>query len=101
MTECNLRIRYQDVRIQQEMQLFQYVKHLKNAIVVGDFNTQRFYHFHFVNSKREPTFYATGESLDHCLTLPGSPVSCVKSDYFSDITLSDHIPVLFHLKFMH
>ncbi len=97
MTECNIRIRYQDIRIQQEIQLFQYAKHLKNAIVVGDFNTQRFYHFHFVNSKREPTFYATGESLDHCLTLPKSHVSCQNCTYYHTIDFSDHIPVLFHL----
>jgi exonuclease III len=99
-TECQLRIRYQDIRIQQELQLFRYVKDLKNAIVVGDFNTQRLYHFQFVNSNRQSTFPQTGESLDHCLVLPNSPVSCSTCKYFHAVHFSDHTPVLFHLKLL-
>ncbi len=98
-TECKVRIRYQDIRIQQEIQLFRYVKNFKNAIIVGDFNTQSFYHFNFVNTYLEATFRKTGESLDHCLVLPNSPVSCSKCLYFHEIDFSDHTPVLFHLRF--
>lgn len=94
------RIQHQDVRIQQEIQVFRYAKNLKQAIVVGDFNTSRFYHFSFVNSKREPTFHQTGESLDHCLTLDKTTVQSENVTYFHEVNLSDHIPVLFHLRFL-
>lgn len=99
-TECRCRIRYQDIRIQQELQLFRYMRELKNAVVVGDFNTSRFYHFQFVNSNREATFPDTGESLDHCLCLDSKTVSCTTTTYFHELTVSDHIPVLFHLRFL-
>lgn len=97
-TECKCRIRYQGIRNLQEIELFRYVKQLPNAFVIGDFNMNRFYHFTFVNLRREPTFHETGESLDHCLHLPDSPIQCQKSVYFHDVCLSDHIPVLFSLR---
>ncbi len=99
-TECGYRIRYQDIRIQQEIQLYKYMKELENAVVVGDFNMNRFYHFHFVNLRRESTFRQTGESLDHCLTLEKNTVDSKQSTYFHEIKLSDHTPVLFCLRFL-
>lgn len=97
-TECRCRIRYQGERIQQEIQLYQYAKELDNLVCIGDFNTSRFYHFEFVNPYRQPT-HTTGESLDHCLTLPNSKIQCEEAVYYHDINLSDHIPVLFTLSF--
>lgn len=94
------RIEHQDIRIQQEIQVFQYVNQLDQAIVVGDFNTCRFYHFSFVNSYREPTFPQTGESLDHCLTLRPSSIQSETVTYFHSVKLSDHTPVLFQLRFL-
>jgi exonuclease III len=99
-TECKCRVRYEDVRIQQELQVYRYMKNLPNAIVVGDFNMNRFYHLRFVNYQRESTFRETGESLDHCLTLYPSSVKSEKATYFHDIDLSDHTPVLFQLRFL-
>ena len=97
-TECRCRIRYQGERIQQEIQLYQYAKHMDNLVLIGDFNMSRFYHFHFINSYREPT-HTTGESLDHCLVLPNSKISCEDAVYFHNMSLSDHIPVQFRLSF--
>ncbi len=94
------RVSHQDIRIQQEIQLFQYVRKYHNFVVIGDFNTNRFYHFSFVNPRRESTFPQTGESLDHCLTLYPSSVKSEKATYFHDIDLSDHTPVLFQLRFL-
>ena len=99
-TECGYRIRYQDIRIQQEIQLYIFMKNLENAFVVGDFNTSRFYHFDFLNPQRESTFRETGESLDHCLTLKNCTVHCELANYFHEIKLSDHTPVLFCLRFL-
>ena len=99
-TECRYRIQYQDIRIQQEIQLYRYVKDLQNAIVVGDFNTSRFYHFTFVNEKRECTFRETGESLDHCLILQPKSIQSERTVYFHKMKLSDHTPVLFCLRFL-
>lgn len=98
-TECGCRIRYPSERILQEIELFAYTKHLPQLIVLGDFNSSRFYHFHFVNSPRQRTFRETGESLDHCLVLRDSKILCEQAKYFHQVTLSDHTPVLFHLRF--
>lgn len=94
------RISHQDIRIQQEIQLLQYAKRFHNVFAIGDFNTSRFYHFFFVNPYREPTFHETGESLDHCLTLHPSHIQCQETRYFHEVELSDHVPVLFHLRFL-
>jgi endonuclease/exonuclease/phosphatase family metal-dependent hydrolase len=72
---------------------------LKNLVVLGDFNTARFYHFTIVNWPREITFRDTGESLDHCLILPSSKITCSTAEYYHEQTLSDHTPVLFSLCF--
>jgi endonuclease/exonuclease/phosphatase family metal-dependent hydrolase len=98
-TECGCRVRYQGERIQQEIELFRYAKNLSNVILVGDFNTSRFYHFQFVNSHREATHKDTRESLDHCLILPDSQITCDQAIYFQTVSLSDHIPVQFTLRF--
>ncbi len=98
-TECKCRIRYQPVRVIQEQQVYQYCKHLPNLILVGDVNMNKFHHFEPVNQQFEITLQDTGECLDHCLRIPKSPVSCNSVTYFQQIQLSDHTPVLFHLRF--
>ena len=99
-TECCFHYSYQSERILQEIELYDYARRLPNALLVGDFNGSRFYHFTFVNSPREVTFRETGESLDHCLVLPRSAIHCKEAQYFHEVSFSDHIPVLFHLRFI-
>lgn len=98
-TECKCRIRYQPVRVAQEKQAFEYCKHLKNVILVGDVNMSQFRYFEPVNQHLEVTLQETGECLDHCLRVPNSQVSCHAVNYFQNVQLSDHIPVLFELRF--
>jgi exonuclease III len=99
-TECKCRIRYQPVRDLQERQLYNYCKAFQNMILVGDINMSKFRYFEPVNQQLEITLEETGEALDHCLRLPSQPhVSCEEVKYFHTIALSDHIPVLFHLRF--
>lgn len=97
-TECKCNIRYENVRQKQENELFAYCKHLQNVVLIGDFNTSSFRHFRVVNQNIEPTFPSTGETLDHCLCLPGSSLDCLSSTYYHDVSLSDHIPVSFKLR---
>ncbi len=97
-TECKFRVRYENQRKLQEAQLFEYCKNLPNVILLGDFNTKNFRYFSFINPILEITLKETGESLDHCLSLPSSRITCKFTKYFHDIVLSDHTPVLFHLK---
>ena len=102
-TECKCRIEYNDIRLLQEWQLYKSCKELPNLVLVGDFNMSRFRWFKPVNSNLEPTLQETGESLDHCLSLSQEPckqqVSCNAVTYHHEVSLSDHIPVLFELRF--
>lgn len=98
-TEWKCRIRYQSIRELQEQQVYSYCKHLTNVILVGDVNMSKFHYFEPVNREFEVTLQETGETLDHCLRLPcNSQISCNSVTYFHEVDLSDHIPVLFHLR---
>jgi phospholipase C len=99
-TECKCRIRYEQIRQLQEDQLYLSCKDLPNLIVVGDFNMSSFRHFNLLNTHLEPSLQETGESLDHCVTVKCcKTVTCKSTTYFQDIHLSDHVPVLFELRF--
>jgi exonuclease III len=98
-TECKCRIRYQDIRQQQEQELYSYCKQFQKIVITGDFNMNRFRYFQPVNTDLQSTFPETGESLDHCLQLSTQPISCLSTTYFQTVKLSDHIPVLFTLGF--
>lgn len=98
-TECRCRVRYDYYRLQQEIQMYQYAKNLPNVLCIGDLNTHLFRLFSIVNKRCEVTFPNTEESLDHCLVLPESKIICSEVKYYHDVKLSDHIPILYSLRF--
>lgn len=98
-TECKCRIQYEAIRRNQEKELYRYCKQFSNVVVTGDFNMNCFRYFQPVNFNLQPTFPETGESLDHCLQLPNCKIRCVSTKYFDAVNFSDHIPVLFRLRF--
>lgn len=98
-TECNCKIRYPTVRKNQELQLYEHCKQLENCLFIGDFNMSKFTYLQFVHSSLEPTLIDSGESLDHCLCLPNSKIQAKNCTYFHAVNLSDHIPVLFQIRF--
>ena len=97
-TELNCcRICYDSIRDIQESQLYLQNRSLSFPIVCGDFNKNSFRFFDRMDQDHKCTFPQTGEHLDHLLFLPKNHAAVVwkKTTYFSDVALSDHIPVLF------
>ena len=100
MTELPLwRLRYNEIRLKQEKQLYQTVRHLSCPIVFGDFNTEEFMYFECLEKGHRWTFKGTGERLDSCLRTfqDKHKFSKAESVYCPHVNYSDHIPVLFRL----
>lgn len=100
MTELPLwRLRYNEIRLKQEKQLYQTVRHLSCPIVLGDFNTEEFMYFECLEKGHRWTFKGTGERLDSCLRTfqDKHKFSKAESVYCPHVSYSDHIPVLFRL----
>lgn len=101
MTELPLyRVRYNETRIKQEKQLYQTVRHLTCPIVLGDFNTEEFMYFECLEKGHRWTYKSTGERLDSCLRMvrDRSAFKTVNTMYHTNISFSDHIPVVFTLQ---
>lgn len=94
------RLRYNEIRIKQEKQLYQTVRHLSCPIVVGDFNTEEFMYFECLEKGHRWTYKDTGERLDSCLRTfqDKEKFENVDSLYHYNIRFSDHIPVVFTLR---
>jgi endonuclease/exonuclease/phosphatase family metal-dependent hydrolase len=94
------RIRYNEIRLKQEKQLYQTVRHLSCPIVLGDFNTEEFMYFECLEKGHRWTYKDTGERLDSCLRTfqDKHKFEKVDSNYHYNIGLSDHIPVVFTLR---
>jgi endonuclease/exonuclease/phosphatase family metal-dependent hydrolase len=93
------RIRYNEIRLKQEKQLYQTVRHLSCPIVLGDFNTEEFMYFECLEKGHRWTYKETGERLDSCLRTFQDKHKFEKQDslYHYNIRFSDHIPVVFKL----
>ena len=94
------RLRYNEVRLKQEKQLYQTVSHLSCPIVLGDFNTEEFMYFECLEKGHRWTYRDTGERLDSCLRgfQYKEKFRKIKSFYHYTISYSDHIPVVFQLE---
>ncbi len=94
------RLRYNEVRLKQEKQLYQTVRHLSCPIVLGDFNTEEFMYFECLEKGHRWTYKDTGERLDSCLRTFQDKEKFTKVDsfYHYNLRFSDHIPVLFNLQ---
>jgi endonuclease/exonuclease/phosphatase family metal-dependent hydrolase len=94
------RLRYNEIRLKQEKQLYQTVRHLSCPIVLGDFNTEEFMYFECLEKGHRWTYKDTGERLDSCLRTFQDKEKFKKIDafYHYNLRFSDHIPVLFQLE---
>jgi endonuclease/exonuclease/phosphatase family metal-dependent hydrolase len=94
-----MRLNYDDVRDLQESQLYAFCLQCPFPVICGDFNQNTFRFFQKFDDEHNVTFPSTGEHLDHLLLLKRneSRIKSKKVIYFSDVDLSDHIPVLFEL----
>ena len=99
ITECCTRLNFNNARYLQEEQM--YLAMTRNEfslpLVIGDTNMSSFKYFHRVDQNTHATFPETGEHLDHLLCLPGDAgkVMHVNTVYHDEISLSDHIPVVY------
>ena len=101
MTEIPFwRLRYNEIRLKQEKQLYQTVRHLSCPIVLGDFNTEEFMYFECLEKGHRWTYKDTGERLDSCLRTfqDKEKFKKLESFYHYNLKFSDHIPVLFKLQ---
>ena len=101
MTEIPFwRLRYNEIRLKQEKQLYQTVRHLSCPIVLGDFNTEEFMYFECLEKGHRWTYKDTGERLDSCLRTfqDKDKFKKLESFYHYNLRFSDHIPVLFQLQ---
>lgn len=96
------RLRYNDIRLKQEKQLYQTVRYLSCPIVLGDFNTEEFMYFECLEKHHKWTFRGTNERLDSCLRSyhHRKAFQKITSEYAYTIDYSDHIPVLFTLSIL-
>lgn len=94
------RVRYNEIRLKQEKQLYQTVRHLSCPIVLGDFNTEEFMYFECLEKGHRWTYRSTGERLDSCLRAfqYKDKFRKISSYYHYSINYSDHIPVVFQLE---
>lgn len=100
ITECYCgRFNFNEIRYLQEEQLYYAMMHKNNSLplVIGDMNMCDFKYFHRVDQATHATFPETGEHLDHLLCLPGDGgrVTHINTVYHDEISLSDHIPVVY------
>lgn len=95
-----VRIRHQHTRNQQEAHVERMIAHSICPIVVGDFNQSLFSRFVKADPRFHVTFPETYEHLDHVL-LHGLSIRraiVLRVQYFDDVLMSDHIPVLVSLR---
>jgi len=94
------RINYPAVRFNQEKQAHHLSKQYPFSLLCGDLNQDSFHYFDKFDDTDEITFPETGEHLDHLLYSSnlGHMIINKKIKYFHDITLSDHIPVLYEFE---
>jgi len=94
------RINYPAVRFNQEKQAHHLSKQYPFPLLCGDLNQDSFHYFEKFDEADESTFPETGEHLDHLLY--SSNLSHIvinkKTTYFHDVTLSDHIPVIYEFE---
>ena len=99
------RINYPAVRFNQEKQADFICKQHAFPLLCGDLNQDSFHYFEKFDHTDEITFPETGEHLDHLLYSSDQRHMFInkKTTYMHNITLSDHIPVLyeFELKLTH
>ena len=93
------RLRYNEIRLKQEKQLYQSVRHLSCPFVLGDFNTEEFMYFECLEKGHRWTYKSTGERLDSCLRTfqDKQKFEKIESVYHHTLRFSDHIPVVFRL----
>jgi len=94
---CCIRLNFNKSRHAQEEQLYLAMTRNEFPLVIGDANTCIFKYFYRVDQETHATFPETEEHLDHLLCLPGDArrVHHVKTVYHDDVSLSDHIPVVY------
>ena len=96
---CCIRVNFNKSRHAQEEQLYLSMSRNELPLIIGDANTCIFKYFHRVDQETHATFPDTEEHLDHLLCLPGDAgrVHHVDTTYHDDISLSDHIPVVYNI----
>jgi len=94
------RINYPAVRFNQEKQADLFCQAYQFPLVCGDLNQDSFHYFEKFDNTDEITFPETGEHLDHLLYSSDQRHMFMnkKTTYMHDITLSDHIPVLYEFE---
>jgi hypothetical protein len=94
------RINYPAVRFNQEKEADFICKQYAFALLCGDLNQDSFHYFEKFDETDEITFPETGEHLDHLLYSSdiGHKFINKKTTYMHDITLSDHIPVIYEFE---
>ena len=96
---CCIRVNFNKSRHAQEEQLYLSMSRNELPLIIGDANTCIFKYFHRVDQETHATFPDTEEHLDHLLCLPGDAgrIYHVDTAYHDDISLSDHIPVVYNI----
>lgn len=94
------RINYPAVRFNQEKQADLLSKQYTVPLLCGDLNQESFHYFEKFDDTDEITFPETGEHLDHLLYSSDLDDMFInkKTVYFHDVTLSDHIPVVYEFE---
>jgi len=94
------RINYPAVRFNQEKQADLFCQAYQFPLLCGDLNQDSFHYFEKFDNTDEITFPETGEHLDHLLYSSDQRHMFMnkKTTYMHDITLSDHIPVLYEFE---
>lgn len=95
-----VRIRHQHTRDLQEAHVEQQIAHSTCPIVVGDFNQSLFSRFVRTDPGFHVTFPDTYEHLDHVLLHKATAhrIGVRGIQYFDDVQMSDHVPVLVSLR---
>ena len=96
------RLNYVGARCKQEEELFLAASKEEFPLVLGDTNTNTFQCFNCVDPDFHVTFPGTGEHLDHLLSLErdNRKLEHLKTIYHVNVPWSDHIPVMYSLRFM-
>ena len=99
---CCIRVNFNTARHAQEEQLYLAMTRNELPLIIGDANTCIFKYFHRVDQATHATFPETEEHLDHLLCIPGDAgrVHHIDTIYHDDISLSDHIPVVYTINLL-
>jgi endonuclease/exonuclease/phosphatase family metal-dependent hydrolase len=93
-------VSYERIRDEQERELFLGFRAIDAPILLcGDFNQSQFQWFHRADPVHTPTFPSTGGHIDHLLFLhrDRSRVHLQAVKYYTQVELSDHIPILYQI----